>query len=79
MEKFIRATSTHNEHLIFIDPSKQNFKKGELVKVTDGAFKDIEGYIARISGQQRVAITIKGLGTLATAYIPKAFLEKISS
>lgn len=52
------------------------FKKGDNVLITDGEFKGIEGKVARWHGQQRVAIIIEGLCTIATAYIPSAYLEK---
>ena len=53
------------------------FEKGQLVKVTDGAFKGVTGRVARWQGQQRVAVVVDGLVTMATAYIPNAFIEKI--
>lgn len=52
------------------------FKKGQLVRVVDGAFKGVTGIVARYQGQQRVGIVIDGLLTVATAYIPSAFLSK---
>ena len=53
------------------------FEKGQLVKVTDGAFKGVTGRVARWQGQQRVGIVVDDLITIATAYIPNAFIEKI--
>ena len=41
----------------------------------DGCFKGVEGKVARYHGQQRVAVVIDGLMTVATAYIPNAFLR----
>lgn len=52
------------------------FKEGDSVVVIKGEFKGIEGHVARWHGQQRVAIIIKGLCTIATAYIPSGHLEK---
>ena len=77
MIRFINETKTHDEHLVFIEYSECHFKLGEKVRVIAGAFKDVEGHVVRISGQQRVAVNIRGLGTVATAYIPSAFLERI--
>ena len=79
MAKFIIETKNHNEHLVFIEASKCTFKQGEQVRVVDGSFKGVEGRVTRISGQQRVAVNFKGLGIIATAYVPTAFLEKINS
>ena len=53
------------------------FEKGQLVKVIDGAFKGVTGRVARWQGQQRVGVVVDDLVTMATAYIPSAFLEKI--
>jgi transcription antitermination factor NusG len=50
------------------------------VRITDGPFKDITGRVARIAGQRRVVITIKGLQSgLTTAYIPSYCLEKVEN
>ena len=43
------------------------------------AFKGIIGKVARYHGQQRVAIIIEGLLTVASAYVPNAFLEPMLS
>ena len=50
------------------------FEKGQLVKVTDGAFKGVIGRVARWQGQQRVGVVVDDLITVVTAYIPSAFL-----
>lgn len=55
----------------------QKFKTGTPVRVVDGCFKGVEGKVARYHGQQRVAVVIDGLMTVATAYIPNAFLRFI--
>ena len=78
MENFIRATSTHDQHLLFVDPARCHFKSGELVRVTEGAFKGVEGKVARVSGQQRVILKLSEVGLISTAYIPTAFIEKIT-
>lgn len=53
------------------------FEKGQLVRVTEGAFKGVIGRVARWQGQQRVGVVVDGLMTLCTAYVPSAFLEKV--
>ena len=47
------------------------------MRVIDGVFKGVIGKVARYHGQQRVAIIIDELMTIASAYVPSAFLEKI--
>ena len=52
------------------------FQQGEHVRIIGGAFAGVEGYVARFYGQQRVAVIIDGLVSIATAYVPSAFLER---
>ena len=58
------------------DEMTAKFKEGDSVVIIKGEFKGIEGHVARWHGQQRVAIIIEGLCTIATAYIPSGHLEK---
>ena len=75
MENFIIATCNKSEHLKFVDETQCHFKGGETVKVIDGIFKGVEGRVARVSGQQRVVITLSQVGLVSTAYVPTAFLK----
>ena len=77
MNNFIDATSVDDVHLKVVELSKCHFKSGDKVRITDGAFRGVQGYVARVAGQQRVIVTIEGLCTVATAYIPSAFIEVI--
>ena len=75
MENFMIATCNKSEHLKFVDEEQCHFKGGETVKVIDGIFKGVEGRVARVSGQQRVVITLSQVGLVSTAYVPTAFLK----
>ena len=75
MENFIIATCNKSEHLKFVEESQCHFKGGEIVKITDGSFKGVEGRVARVSGQQRVIVTLTNVGLVSTAYIPTAFIQ----
>ena len=77
MENFIIATCNKSEHLKFVDESQCHFKGGEIVKVVDGLFKGVEGRVARVSGQQRVIVTLTNVGLVSTAYIPTAFIKNL--
>ena len=77
MENFILATYNKNEHLKFVEENQCHFKGGEIVRVVDGMFKGVEGRVARVSGQQRVIISITNVGLVSTAYVPTAFLQII--
>ena len=77
MENFIIATCNKSEHLKFVEEEQCHFKGGEIVRVIDGMFKGVEGRVARVSGQQRVIVTITNIGLISTAYVPTAFLQII--
>ena len=79
MENFIIATCNKSEHLKFVNEEQCHFKGGETVKVIDGPFKGVEGRVARVSGQQRVVISLSDIGLISTAYIPTAFLMRIDT
>ena len=71
--KIICAADVDNTIVSLAEVSK--FGKGQLVRVTEGAFKGVIGRVARWQGQQRVGVCIDEIGTIATAYIPNAFIE----
>ena len=54
-----------------------NLKRGDHVRVIKGDFAGIEGELIRIKGHKRVVVRLEGLFSLATAYIPSAYLEII--
>jgi len=54
-----------------------NLRRGDRVRVIKGDFAGIEGELVRIKGHKRVVVRLEGLFSLATAYIPGAYLEKI--
>ena len=73
--KIICAADADNTFVSLVKVPK--FEKGQLVRITDGAFKGVEGRVARWQGQQRVAVIVDGLVTMCTAYVPSAFLESL--
>ena len=77
MENFIIATCNKSEHLKFVEEAQCHFKSGETVKISDGLFKGVEGKVARVSGQQRVIVSLSNVGLISTAYIPTAFICRI--
>ena len=79
MGRFVLATSNRNKHLLFVQPSQCHFKGGEEVRVIDGPFAGVEGSVARVAGQQRVIVSLSGIGLISTAYIPTAFLRPIDT
>lgn len=77
MMNFIRVTSVDNEYIQLVNPEQCRYKSGDLIRVMEGDFKGIVGKVARIQGQQRVVVEIKGLCLVATAYVPTGFIQKI--
>lgn len=65
------------EDVIIVSPEIHKFQSGQTVRIIDGVFKGVIGKVARYQGQQRVAVIIDGLLTIASAYVPSAFLENI--
>lgn len=63
------------EDVIIVPPEIQKFQAGQTVRVIDGVFTGVIGKVARYHGQQRVAIIIDGLLTIASAYVPSVFLK----
>ena len=70
------CASQAEDIIIELSEIKQ-FKVGQKVRIIDGIFKGVVGKVARYRGQQRVAIVIDGLLTIASAYVPSAFIEII--
>ena len=78
MEGLKIICASEAEDVIIVPPEIQKFQAGQTVRVIDGVFAGVIGKVARYHGQQRVAIIIDGLMTIASAYVPSAFLEKIN-
>lgn len=77
MESLKIISRMNSKDILLVPNHIDNFTKGDKVRIIEGDFKGIEGQVARWHGQQRVAIIIGSLCTVATAYIPSAFIEKI--
>lgn len=68
---------SNSQDVIVIEDSVNKFERGQRVLIKDGDFAGVTGVVARFAGHQRVGIVIGGSLTIATAYIPSAFLETI--
>ena len=77
MINFINLTCISSDHIRTVKLEQCHFKSGDEVRVVSGQFQGIRGKIARVAGQQRVVITIEGLCSVATAYIPSDFIELV--
>ena len=77
MQMFIKATQYADERVDIYEDGAFALKKGVRVRVVDGKFSGLEGEIKRINGDHRLIVQVEGVCTVATAYIPRAYLEKI--
>ena len=78
MESLRIICAVDDGNIALVPPTDTHFTKGQQVRITQGRFSGVTGRVARYQGQQRVAVIIDGLFTIATAYIPTAFLEPIN-
>lgn len=67
--------SSEADDIILVPSDIRKFQTGQFVRIVGGQFAGVTGRVARYQGQQRVAVIIDGLMTIATAYIPRAFLK----
>lgn len=77
MNTFRIICESDKENIIVSTRQIPRFQRGEMARVIEGKFKGVEGRVVRYKGQQRVGLVIAGLLSVATAYIPEAFLERI--
>ena len=79
MASFIRVAGSKEEKIVYLDPAKLNFKKGDRVRVIGGPMTGLEGVFMQIGGkhEKRVVIQLEGIIAVATAAIPAALVEKI--
>lgn len=75
MESLKIICESEAKDIILVPADVQKFKEGQMVRIIDGSFKGVIGKVAHYQGQQRVGVIIDGLLTIATAYIPSAFME----
>lgn len=77
MQSFLIWTASSNGNKIFINKTDFEFKKNDLVRITEGEFKGFIGRVVRLKGQARVGVIIEGVGFISTAYVPKNAIKQI--
>lgn len=78
MKDFISISNQATEQDIIITTGTvKQLAKGQPVRILQGPFKGVEGFIFRYKHQQRVAVVIKGVATAITAYVPTAYVEPL--
>ncbi len=77
MADFMRIVASGIEHVEVVEAQAGRFNEGDRVRVTAGPFSGIEGVYVRYKGHSKVALSIGGLLTALTAYVPIDSVEKI--
>lgn len=77
MDIFRLVVSSGADGLEYLPDDPERFRKGDRVRVTAGPLAGAEGHIARIRGDRRLVVSVRGICAVATAYIPQCFLEPI--
>ena len=77
MENFIQISSTLDEQLVYFKPGDLDLNKGDLVKITGGPFKGVEGKFLRFRGDRRVVVSIEGIMAVATTFIHPSLIVPI--
>ena len=77
MRSFRIICEAEDSNMIVTTRVIPRFQRGDMVRVVEGKFKGVIGRVVKYKAQQRVGMIIDGLVSIATAYVPDAFLEKI--
>lgn len=60
-----------------VEVLNKGIKRGDRVRVIKGPLLGLEGELVRLKNHKRVIIRLDGVASIATSYIPGAFLERI--
>lgn len=77
MRSFILVAGSHEEAILYLEPTELDLVKGQKVRITDGVFKGVIGEFVRIRHDRRVVVNIEGVMAVATTFIPPQLVEKV--
>ena len=77
MENFMRVASRTDDSVIFLDNETVVGKEGKRVEIMGGAFEGVKGVIRRVKRCKRVVVEIKGVASVAIAWVPAGMLKEI--
>ena len=77
MENLIHLVNVSMPQSYSVTDKEIHYRPGGMVRITDGPFKDVIGRVARIHTQTRVVVTIPGIISYATTYIPKHQMQPL--
>ena len=78
MDNLIRLVNVGMPQSYSVTDSEIHYRPGAPVRIIDGPFKGVIGRVARIHTQTRVVVSIPGVISYATTYIPKHQMEPCS-
>lgn len=76
MSIFMFVTRTAAREAEPIDDS--SLKPSDRVRIVGGIFAGMEGYITRVHGTKRFVVRIEGIAAIATTYIPKEYIQRVT-
>ena len=77
MKNLIRIVECSIPQSYSVTDEEIHYRPGGMVQVIDGPFKGIIGRVARIHTQTRVVVSIPGIISYATTYVPKHQLAPV--
>lgn len=77
MENFMRVASRTDDSVMFLDNETVIGKEGKRVEIMGGAFEGVTGVIRRVKRCKRVVVEIKGVASVAIAWVPAGMLKEI--
>lgn len=77
MENFRRVTSLPDPNVKFLGSDDPIYRTGQKVRVTEGIYKDVEGYIKRIDRNKRLLVCLTGIAVVMLSYVHPKNLEII--
>ncbi len=77
MEIFRKATELAGTGAEYLGSDTWKYCVGDKVRVTEGLYKGLEGYIKRIKHARKLIVSIEGVAVVAISGIHPQYLEKI--
>lgn len=79
MESFIKVCSVMADDTLYLKEITPQLRVGTRVRVTEGPFKGVEGFVARIKKSRRIVVELPGMLAVATTYVEPQSLERIEN
>ncbi|MFV0553801.1 MAG: UpxY family transcription antiterminator [Mangrovibacterium sp.] len=79
MRQFIAVAQTHDDQLIYLEPSEVKLSKGTNVRIHGGVFDGVEGVFIKVKGvkKKRIVVSIPGITSVVVAEISPDLIEVI--